>query len=205
MKAMTLSSPHSAASTNANATSSKGFHFVGSVVSVGSLLIFEIPQSLIVSIDLLPQDVIFMDGPSLIVLKTADAVQSLQIDPAAKPNTDTVHDEWGLDVNLTMNRETLNQFVQTMKPKWTLTFPCSLSKSHSRSGPYGPMLWLNVSCKFVPEFVKASSVRPSVRHPLWKRICRSLIARSRNPVYRTCSKKWRSLVEWFSNDLTATH
>lgn len=68
--------------------------------------------------------------------------------------------------------------------KLILTLPCSLSKSHSRSWPYGVMLQLNVSWRFVPDATKATSVRPSVRQAFWKRIWRSSCGRSRKPVYR---------------------
>lgn len=72
-----------------------------------------------------------------------------------------------------------------------LTFPCSLSKSNSRSKFERWWWWwyiigfgLKTSWKLIPEAAKDISVCPSL-HPLAKRSFRSSWGRSRNPVKRT--------------------
>lgn len=87
-------------------------------------------------------------------------------------------------------RDTRRKHLEILQNRFVLlTLPCSFSKSHSRSCPYGIILQLNVSCKLVPDATNAISVRPSVRQALWNRSIRSSCGRSRKPVYRICKTK----------------
>jgi hypothetical protein len=60
-------------------------------------------QSLVVSLELLLQDRVFVGSSSLVVVQFADAVESLEVQPATELHADAVDDEMRLDVNLRGN------------------------------------------------------------------------------------------------------
>jgi len=60
---------------------------------ISPLLLLEIAQPLIVTLELVAQQRVLLVGVLLVVLETADAVQPLQIDPTPPPHAHAVHDQ----------------------------------------------------------------------------------------------------------------
>lgn len=70
------------------------------VLAVGALLVLEVPQPLVVALDLVAQRGVLDGGALLVQLEAAGAVQALQVDPASPPHAHAVHDESGHDMGL---------------------------------------------------------------------------------------------------------
>ena len=63
-------------------------------------LLLKLPQPPVITLDLLPELGVLHHGALLVKLEAADSVQSLKVEPALPPDTDTVEDERGPEVNL---------------------------------------------------------------------------------------------------------
>ena len=63
-------------------------------------LLLELPQPPVVTLDLLPELGVLHHGALLVKLEAPDPVQSLKVEPALPPDTDSVEDERGPEVNL---------------------------------------------------------------------------------------------------------
>lgn len=60
---------------------------------VGPLLLLEIAQPLIITLELVTQQRVLFAGLLLVVFETADAVQPFQVDPTPPPHAHAVHDQ----------------------------------------------------------------------------------------------------------------
>ena len=74
--------------------------------AIGSLLLLEEPQSVIVTIDLNSQFGVLAGRRLFVKLETADAVQTLKIDPSAPRHAHSVHYQMGSQVNLKQQKYT---------------------------------------------------------------------------------------------------
>ena len=72
----------------------------GQVPGARLALLLELPQPPVVTLDLLPELGVLHHGALLVKLEAADPVKSLKVEPAFPPDTDTVEDERGAEVNL---------------------------------------------------------------------------------------------------------
>lgn len=64
------------------------------------LVVLEGAQSLVVALDLVPQDGVLLRCPSLVKLQATHSVQSLQVQPATELDAHSVHDKVRLEVHL---------------------------------------------------------------------------------------------------------
>lgn len=71
---------------------------------VGPLLLLEIAQPLVVTLELIAQQGVLLGGVLLVVLEAADAVQPFQVDPAPPPHAHAVHDQVRAQVHLEHRR-----------------------------------------------------------------------------------------------------
>lgn len=62
-----------------------------------------IAYSLIVPVDLVAQHQVLLGGPAIVELQTTDAVQSLEVQPAAELDAHAVHDEVRSNMDLPQN------------------------------------------------------------------------------------------------------
>lgn len=95
----TLPPPHASSYAHADATAHGPPHLIH------LLVVLEGAQSLVVPLDLVPQDGVLLRRPPLVVLETAHTVQSLQVHPATEQHAHSVHDEVRLEVDLRGKRE----------------------------------------------------------------------------------------------------
>ena len=63
-------------------------------------LLLELPEPPVVALDLLPKLGVLHHGALLVELEAADPIKSLKVEPALPPDTHTVEDERGAEVNL---------------------------------------------------------------------------------------------------------
>lgn len=82
------------------------------VLSVRPLLVLEVPQALVVPLDLVSQRRILDGSAFLVQLQAAGAVQPLQIDPASPSHAHAVHYETGNYVNLLTKKHSFKKRVR---------------------------------------------------------------------------------------------
>ena len=70
------------------------------VTGGGLVTLLDLPQPPVVKLHLLPQLGVLYHGGLLVELQTAHPVQPLQVQPALPPDTDSVQDEGGFQVDL---------------------------------------------------------------------------------------------------------
>lgn len=72
----------------------------GRAGAIGALLLLEVAQPLIVTLQLIAQQRVLLGGALLVVLEAADAVETVQVDPTPPPHAHAVHDEMRAQVHL---------------------------------------------------------------------------------------------------------
>lgn len=72
----------------------------GQVPGPGLALLLELTEPPVVALDLLAELGVLHHGALLVELEAADPVKSLKVEPAFPPDTHTVEDERGAEVNL---------------------------------------------------------------------------------------------------------
>lgn len=68
--------------------------------SIRPLLLLEVSQPLIVTLQLIPEQRVLLGAALLVVLQTPDPVQAVQVDPSSPPDAHSVHDQMRSQVHL---------------------------------------------------------------------------------------------------------
>lgn len=82
-------------------------HILVCMIAIRPLLLFKVPQPLIVSFDLIPKKGIFVGSTFSVQLETTSSIQTLQVQPSSPYDANSIHDEAGHQMNLTGEKITV--------------------------------------------------------------------------------------------------